>query len=172
MVFGEKPPSNICPRTDNIEVGQLSELNGKQSMSEQLLTQQIALLKASRSEYETQAGNWCPKDTDEALMVHDFQDFIRAGIQHWEQTCRIRDSFLAHEAECEQDHKDVYEFIESCIKDFQSKATAVEELLCRIEKDYDVKNASKFRNALREASLLAMDFSKLEKTTPLDTAEF
>jgi len=141
-------------------------------MSEQLLNQQIALLKASKSEYETQAGNWCPEDTDEALMVHDFQEFILTGIQHWAKTCRIRDSFLAHEAECEKDHEDVYEFIESCVRDFQSKATVVEKLLCRIERDFDVDNASDFRRALREVNLLTMDFNKLKKTTALDTEDF
>ncbi len=141
-------------------------------MSEQLLTQQIELLKASKSEYETQAENWCPEDTNEALMVHDFQDFIRAGIQHWAQTCRIRDSFFAHEAQCEQNHEDVHNFINSCIEDFQSKATVIEKLLCRIEKEYEVDNAAEFRNALHEANLLTMDFSNLDKTTPLNTREF
>lgn len=141
-------------------------------MSEQLLIQQIDLLKASKSEYETQVGNWCPEDTNEALMVHDFQEFILTGIQHWEKTCRIRDSFLAHEAECEQGHEDDYEFIESCIRDFRSKATVVEKLLCRIEEEYDVDHASDFRRALREVNLLTMDFKELKKTTPLNTEDF
>lgn len=141
-------------------------------MSEQLLTKQIELLKASKSEYETQAGNWCPEDTHQALMVHDFQDFIRAGIQHWQQTCRIRDAFFAHEAQCEQDHEDASNFIESCIVDFHSKASVIEKLLSRIEKEYEVENADEFRNALHEASLLTMDFNNLEKTTPLNTREF
>ena len=141
-------------------------------MTEKLLDQQIELLKASKSEYEMQAGNWCPEDTNEALLVHDFQDFLLAGVQHWEKTCRIRDAFLAHEAKCPKDHDDIYQFIERCIRDFRAKAAAVEACLRQIEKDYEVDNADEFRNALGEAELLTRDFSKLKRTTPLNSEEF
>ncbi len=141
-------------------------------MNEQLLNQQIELLRASRSEYEIQSGNWCPQDTNKALMVHDFQDFILAGIQHWNSICRIRDSFLAHEAECDKNHDEQYSFIEECIRDFQTKANAVEASLSRIESDYEVDHAAEFRNALREVNLLTMNLNELTKTTPLNAREF
>lgn len=141
-------------------------------MNEQLLTQQIDLLRASKTVYETESGNWRPEDTYEALIVQDFEEFIQAGIMHWQQICRIRDSFLEHELKCDKDHNKDYTFIENCVRHFQSKAIAVEKILFKIENDYDVKHSVEFRDALCEANLLTKDFGNLNKTTPLNNQEF
>jgi hypothetical protein len=116
--------------------------------------------------------NYQQKSPSSIWVYSDFQDFLLAGVQHWEKTCRIRDAFLAHEAKCPKDHDDIYQFIERCIRDFRAKAAAVEACLRQIEKDYEVDNADEFRNALGEAELLTRDFSKLKRTTPLNSEEF
>lgn len=106
--------------------------------------------------YEFEATVW-KQDTDDALEVYDFEDFLDAGAKHFGFLCRFRDFMENHDLECDNDHSKVFTFIEAELERFVATATLItEKWLPKFEKDYDVLHADRLRNALHGAEILAV----------------
>jgi len=141
-------------------------------MCETLIDRKLELFAHRRHAYETEAGFWKPDQTDEALAVFDFQDFLLAGIKYWDHLCRVRDALLAHDMECEKDHGRHFEAVSEAIQTFFNDATAAESLLSRVEQDYNVDRAIDFRSSLNEARLFCKTEDDLRGTrTPIEEWE-
>lgn len=127
-------------------------------MCEQVIDQQITLMNHRRRAFENESNLWKPEDTENAMRVYDFQDFLAQCIAYWEHLCRSRDLLLEHNSKCEGDHAKEFEQIDSAICNFGNQSAFALDVLDFIEQEYSVEHAESFRTVVEEAQLFCSDY--------------
>lgn len=138
-------------------------------MCERTIDRKIDLLNRRRNAYEQEVDFWTPSDTEEAMVVYDFEDFLQTAINYWNLLCRYRDQLSEHCRKCNYDHSQHFQDIQKAMEVYARFAGDLESVVSKFEHEFStIEHAKEYRETQREAQIMSLTFPDLcETQTPI-----